>query len=460
MGDLLRCGIGCCLVVIADADNDLHVVAGVLLDINDGIGSLIHGDGLGQDLHHVDLAGVDEVKGLLKLASAGAGTADVDLLLGDDIGGQAGFLLGPAGQGDAASVGNQIKGLADGGVSAGALHDLMCHLAAGDLFHALNGVLFAGVDDILDTEALGKVKALLHEIEQNSVGTVSLGDHTGNQTDGACTDDGAVLAGLQAAATLLQLGYEVEIFEKADRAGGFLRTIPEYRLPETVVDGEIERVVALGAVIHCGVDVDKAKFEELKAGYDAVLVATGVRKPMILDLFQGNPNVVSAVDLLTEIRSKHGEMNVPASALVLGGGDSAMDAATTLKMLGVKDVIEVTRNEFRASDAEKATAHEMGVITIGGYTPAAVDGKTVTFKHSRLNSELKIEAELIVVALGQNIDNELGLPVERNEVVAEGTSVDGKVFVAGDIAKGDKTVVAAVNKGKLAAYEIHNRIGG
>ena len=267
-------------------------------------------------------------------------------------------------------------------------------------------------------------------------------------------------AGLQAAATLLQLGYEVEIFEKADRAGGFLRTIPEYRLPETVVDGEIERIVSLGAVIHCGVDVDKAKFEELKAGYDAVLVATGVRKPMILDLFQGNPNVVSAVDLLTEIRSKHGEKTVPASALVLGGGDSAMDAATTLKMLGVKDVIEVTRNEFRASDAEKATAHEMGVITIGGYTPAAVDGKTVTFKHSRLNSELKIEAELIVVALGQNIDNELGLPVERNEVVAEGTSVDGKVFVAGDIAKGDKTVVAAVNKGKLAAYEIHNRIGG
>ena len=74
-------------------------------------------------------------------------------------------------------------------------------------------------------------------------------------------------AGLQAAATLLQLGYEVEIFEKADRAGGFLRTIPEYRLPETVVDGEIERIVALGAVIHCGVNVDKAKFEELKAGF-------------------------------------------------------------------------------------------------------------------------------------------------------------------------------------------------
>ena len=50
--------------------------------------------------------------------------------------------------------------------------------------------------------------------------------------------------------------------------------------------------------------------------------------------------------------------------------------------------------------------------------------------------------------------------MERNEVVAEGTRVDGKVGVAGDIAKGAKTVVAAVKKGKLAAYEIHNRIGG
>ena len=317
-----------------------------------------------------------------------------------------------------------------------------------------SGCSRCGIDKPID---IGGIQRFVTDFEA-ACGMKGLAKGTANGKRVAVVGSGA--AGLQAAATLLQLGYEVEIFEKADRAGGFLRTIPEYRLPETVVDGEIERIVALGAVIHCGVNVDKAKFEELKAGFDAVLVATGVRKAMILDLFQGTTNVVSAVDLLTEIRSKHGQMNVPASALVLGGGDSAMDAATTLKMLGVKDVIEVTRNEFRASDAEKATAHEMGVITIGGYTPAAVDGKTVTFKHSRLNSELKIEADLIVVALGQNIDNELGLPVERNEVVAEGTRVDGKVFVAGDIAKGDKTVVAAVKKGKLAAYEIHNRIGG
>ena len=74
----------------------------------------------------------------------------------------------------------------------------MRHLAAGDFLDALNGIFLAGVDDILDAKALGEVQALLHEVEQDGMGTVSLGNHTGNQADGACTDDGAVLAGLQA----------------------------------------------------------------------------------------------------------------------------------------------------------------------------------------------------------------------------------------------------------------------
>ena len=76
----------------------------------------------------------------------------------------------------------------------------MRHLAAGDFLDALNGIFLAGVDDILDAKALGEVQALLHEVEQDGVSTVSLGNHTGNQADGACTDDSAVLAGLQAAA--------------------------------------------------------------------------------------------------------------------------------------------------------------------------------------------------------------------------------------------------------------------
>ena len=90
------------------------LMQGALINIGQNVTFMV------EDLHHIDLAAVDKVQSLLKFASTGAGTADVDFLLGDDIGGQAGFLLGPAGQGDAASVGDQVEGLADSRVGAGA----------------------------------------------------------------------------------------------------------------------------------------------------------------------------------------------------------------------------------------------------------------------------------------------------------------------------------------------------
>ena len=107
------------------------------------------------------------------------------------------------------------------------------------------------------------------------------------------------------------------------------------------------------------------------------------------------------------------------------------------------------------------TARATGTTIVDGYAPVAVDGKVVTFRHRKLNSELKIEADKIVLAVGQTTDAaQLGLPIVKNEVDFEGYHADGKVFVAGDIAKGDKTAVWAVRKGKAAAYEIHNYLGG
>lgn len=314
----------------------------------------------------------------------------------------------------------------------------------------------SGIDKPID---IGGIQRFVTDFEAAcSMKTLEKGEANGKRV--AVIGSGP--AGLQASATLLQKGYAVDIFEKSAKAGGFLRAIPEYRLPEAVVDTEIARIVELGADIHYNTEIGvSVTMDDLKAKYDAILVATGVSKPHWLELFEGNPNVVSAVDLLTEIRGKHGEKEVPASALVLGGGDSAMDAAATLKMLGVEDVIEVTRNKFRASEAEQALAREIGVIAIGGYVPAAVDGKAVTFKHCRLNSELKIEADLIVLALGQDLDvSKLGLAAESNQVIADGYQVDEKVFVAGDIVEGDKTVVAAVRKGKEAAAAIDKCVGG
>ena len=94
-------------------------------------------------------------------------------------------------------------------------------------------------------------------------------------------------AGLQAAATLLQLGYEVDIYEKGAKAGGFLRTgIPEYRLPDAVVDTEVARIAELGAnFLYCREVGKDVSMEELKEKYDAVLVAVGIGRPQMLEMF-------------------------------------------------------------------------------------------------------------------------------------------------------------------------------
>ena len=273
-------------------------------------------------------------------------------------------------------------------------------------------------------------------------------------------------AGLQAAATLLELGYAVDVFEKSGKAGGFLRSgIPEYRLPDAVVDTEVARIAELGANFKYNTEIGKdVSRDDLKAKYDAVLVAVGIGQPMMLEMFEGNPYAVPAVTFLAEVDEKKGEVDLPDNALVIGGGDAAMDVSATLKLLGVQNVTTVTRKElsdFRASKAELETARAQGVTIVDGYAPVAVDGKVVTFRHRRLNSELKIEADKIVLAVGQKTDaDKLGLKIVKNEVDFEGYQADGKVFVAGDIAHGDKTAVWAVRKGKAAAHEIHNYLGG
>ena len=273
-------------------------------------------------------------------------------------------------------------------------------------------------------------------------------------------------AGLQAAATLLQLGYEVDIYEKGAKAGGFLRTgIPEYRLPDAVVDTEVARIAELGAnFLYCREVGKDVSMEDLKEKYDAVLVAVGIGRPQMLEMFEGNPYAVPAVTFLAEVDERQGEVELPDNAMVIGGGDAAMDVSATLKLLGVQNVTTVTRKElsdFRASKVELETARAQGVTIVDGYAPVAVEGKVVTFRHRRLNSELKIEADKIILAVGQSTDaDQLGLPIVKNEVDFDGFQADGKVFVAGDIAKGDKTAVWAVRKGKAAAYAIHNFVGG
>lgn len=264
-------------------------------------------------------------------------------------------------------------------------------------------------------------------------------------------------SGLQAAASLAQLGYAITIFEERKEPGGYLRYgIPEYRLPNAVVSREVKRIADLGVEIRCGVRITCAQIADLKKKYSAVLIATGFSAGKMLPMFEGNPAVEMAVDFLARIKTQNGfgAEKKPEQVVVVGGGDVAMDVATTLKKLGVPYVTDLAYEEFSeflASKKELQGAREAGVTILDGYVPAAVDGNVVTFKHRHLDAEIRIRADKIILAIGQKSDMEI--PQEKDY-----RTDDKQVFVTGDLAAGDKTVVWAVRKGKGAAAAIHESL--
>lgn len=275
-------------------------------------------------------------------------------------------------------------------------------------------------------------------------------------------------AGLTVAAELAKDGYQVTIYEKEAKAGGYLRYgIPEYRLPNEVVDKEIKRIVELGVDIVLNTKIgEDVKIEDLRKENDAVILAVGYSEGKMLLMFENNRKVIKAVDWLKKCKDKKGKIKVPENVLVVGGGDVAMDVVTSLKLLGcphVTDVVYEQFSEFRASKKELNNAQEQGVTIIDGYVPVAVArGGIVKFKHRVIPAELKVKADLIILAVGQmpNVDN-LGVNLEKGEVNAIGCRVpDTNMFFAGDIGHGEKTVVWGVRSGKEVAFEVKRFLGG
>ena len=268
-------------------------------------------------------------------------------------------------------------------------------------------------------------------------------------------------AGLSVAGYLAMEGYEVKVFEKEAKAGGYLRYgIPEYRLPSSVVDKEIKRIEKLGVVIECNHSIEDVK--ALKKEFDAVVVAVGHSKGKVLPMFAGKRFVKTAVDFLHEAKRRKGNIKVPEHVLVIGGGDVAMDTVTTLKLLGVKQVTDVvyeTFSEFKASKKELEGAQKEGVSIIDGYVPVALKGKKVVFTHRFVPAKLEVKADLIILAVGQY--TEAGLLGYEVNKLQEVEKTEPGVFACGDVSKGgEKTVVYAVRSGKEVAYAVKKYLGG
>jgi len=306
-------------------------------------------------------------------------------------------------------------------------------------------------------------------------------------------------AGLAAAAELAKVGHGVTIFEAKSLPGGVLAYgIPPYRLPKDVVMAEIDPIKQLGVEIKTDTPIDeKFNIDTLfDQGFDAIFIATGVEKPYFVRMPGENlEGVYSALELLSQVNvhyskpsSKKFPLRIGKKALVIGGGNVAMDAACSLLRLGAEEVHVVCLESFEempAFPSEIEFAKEEGIVFHPRSKPLRIigdengrvkgfEGVGIRWKEPNNFSpsnaipiegtEFSLEVETVIEAIGQGPDHSLasilsGIQTKgRGLIVVDENQMTSRkgVFAGGDIVNGGDTVVQAIAEGKKAAEGIIN----
>ena len=310
---------------------------------------------------------------------------------------------------------------------------------------------------------------------------------------------GAGPAGLTVAADLAKLGYKVTIFEALHTGGGVLvYGIPEFRLPKRIVQAEIDYITKLGAEFKPDNLIGRIfTVEELFAnGYEAVFIGTGAGLPKFLNVPGENLNgIYSANEFLIRVNLMK-SYNFPESktpirvgkkVVVIGGGNVALDSARCALRLGADTVSLIyrrSRDEMPARLEEIENAEEEGIVFKFLTAPLKFFGddkgnvKAMETISMRLcdeddtgrrqvapieGSQTTIDVDTVIVAIGRTPNPILqgttpGLRTQRGGIIASDekfkTSLEG-VYVGGDIATGEATVISAMGTGKTAAKAIH-----
>lgn len=316
---------------------------------------------------------------------------------------------------------------------------------------------------------------------------------------------GAGPAGLTAAADLAKLGHEVTIFEALHKGGGVLvYGIPEFRLPKSIVQSEIDYITKLGVKVHVDALIGRLyTIEELFAnGFDAVFIGTGAGLPKFMDIPGENLNgIYSANEYL--IRSNlmksycfpncDTPIKIGKRVVVVGGGNVAMDSARTALRLGAESVVLMyrrSREEMPARQEEIENAEEEGVVFKYLSCPTRFIGddkgnvKGMEYLTMKLcepdasgrckpvpieGSETVMDVDTVVMAIGRTPNPIIQSTTKGLETTKHGnlivdpatgkTSLKG-VYAAGDIATGEATVISAMGGGKKAAAAIHEYLTG
>ena len=299
--------------------------------------------------------------------------------------------------------------------------------------------------------------------------------------------------GLTAAYYLAQMGHQVTVYEQRPKLGGMLRYgIPDYRLPQEVLERDIEHILTTGINVITDVSIGRdVTMEGIQKSYDAVYISIGAHNDKKIGIEgEDAENVVSAVSLLRRIDEGNAPDFTGKRICVIGGGNVSMDATRTAKRLGAESVTCVYRRRVDdmtalAEEIEEAMAEGCQILPL--QAPARIEkdaeGKVAALwtvpqiigpygKDGRPKPipadvpEFRIACDYVIVAIGQAIDarpfEAIGIKTFKGMIQAEDTSsvadVDN-VFAGGDAVSGPATVIRAVAAGKVAAANIDAYLG-
>lgn len=294
-------------------------------------------------------------------------------------------------------------------------------------------------------------------------------------------------ASLTVARDLAPLGYEIHLYDEWHKGGGMMRTqIPSFRLPEEVLDEEVNYVVNLGIHTHFNTYVSSMK-EILSKDYDAIFVGTGAPKGRDLELKgreEADKNIHIGIEWLESVAFGHRD-SIGKKVIVLGGGNTAMDCCRTSRRIGGEHVKVVVRSPFKdmkASPWEIEDAQNEDIPILNNMPPkefVVEDGQLKGVIFGKVKAEYDengrrkliptgepdefIEADDVIIAIGQDnafpwIERDLGIEFGKWDipVLDKNTfqSTLPKVFFGGDAAFGPENIITAVAHGHQAAISV------
>jgi len=320
-----------------------------------------------------------------------------------------------------------------------------------------------------------------------------VGDHGHNQVVAAeqrperVAVVGGGPAGLSGAYHLARLGYQVTLIDAGTELGGLMRTgIPTYRLPRQALDRDIQRILDLGVEAVLDRRIDRQRLKALTHEFDAVLAATGLQRLTSLDLGadlgQGDNRPVQGIEFLDQAR-RHSVQVDGQEVVVVGGGNTAVDAARSALRLGASSVrilYRRTRQEMPAIPEEVEDALDEGIIIDFLCSPLRISARSgkhaLTCERMELGepdesgrrrpvsisgSEFELCCDRVILAIGQAADLSLLPPdaaLSRTHPVKSAGAAP--VYPAGDLLTNEGTVAAAIGCGRDMALRLHEHFSG